>query len=127
MALIINPCTLFSCETLCPANINHKIVWRFRRISYRCLIFSLTQYMNSSGYPQRMIFKSLYLWNPTFRPLVFQTVNSFKSNNLRLKFKRFPPAGFKDIRTKTLYVCDKDSILLSNYLDFVKPLNSLKY
>ena len=41
------------------------------------------------------------------RPYMFQTVNSVRSNNLSLKYQRFTPSGFKDIRIRNIEVVEK--------------------
>ena len=41
----------------------------------------------------------LFLYNLTIRfprPLIFQTINSIRSNSLSLKYQRFTPSGCKD-------------------------------
>ena len=46
------------------------------------------------------------------RPLIFQTINSARANNLSLKYLRFPPSGSIDIGigkfefvAKTQFLC----------------------
>ena len=34
------------------------------------------------------------------RPLIFQTINSVRSNSLSLKYQRFTPSGCKDIEVR---------------------------
>ena len=45
------------------------------------------------------------------RPLIYQTMNNFRSIRLSLKYQRFTPSGCKDIGIR---VCDKNSVNLQN-------------
>ena len=47
--------------------------------------------------------------NVTRRPLIFQTINSVRSNNLCLKYPRFTPSGYRDkgIRLRVLHSLNK--------------------
>jgi len=44
--------------------------------------------------------------------LIFQTLNSIRSNNLILKYQRFSPEGWNKYRNKTIWVCGNNSIPL---------------
>jgi len=43
------------------------------------------------------------------RPLIFQAMNSIRSNNPSLKYQRFSPSGWKDLGNRK--VCDKTQFL----------------
>ena len=43
------------------------------------------------------------------KPLIFQTMNSVRSNNLSLKYSKCKPSGCKDIRIRKFEFCGKDT------------------
>ena len=46
------------------------------------------------------------------RPLIFQTINSVRSNSPSLKYQRSTPSGCEAIRGYKMWVCSKNSIPL---------------
>ena len=53
---------------------------------------------------QTQVFYFLSLQPKYRRPLIFQTMNSVRSNNLTLKYQKFTPLGCKDRRINTFTV-----------------------
>ena len=52
------------------------------------------------------------------RPLIFQTINSGRSNSLSLKYQRFKPSGCKDIGVnKFKFVAKTQFLSLNDSLD----------
>ena len=48
------------------------------------------------------------------RPLIFQTINSVRSNSLSLKYQRFTTSGCKDIGVRKCKFVAKTQFLFSN-------------
>ena len=42
--------------------------------------------------------------------IFFQTMNSFRSNSLCLKYERFTPSAGKDIEIRKFIICGKNSV-----------------
>ena len=60
--------------------------------------FKLFEKMNHEILPQKLWFSICYIFAAQYRrPLIFQTLNSVRSNNISLKYQRFTTLGFKDI------------------------------
>ena len=48
----------------------------------------------------------------SLRPLIFQTINSLRSNSLSLKYQRFTPSGCKDIGVRKCKFVAKPQFLI---------------
>ena len=55
------------------------------------------------------------------RPLIFQTINSGRSNSLSLKYQRFTPSGCKDIGVRKYKFVAKTQFLFSDFSFFRTP------
>ena len=63
----------------------------------------------------------LYFCNPIlYRPFIFQTMNSVRSNCLSLKYQRFVPSGCKDIGIRNFIKALEKGIHLIKKQDFEK-------
>ena len=67
------------------------------------------------------------IFTPQFRrPLIFQTFNSDRFNNLSLKYiKRFTPSGYKDMKVRKFYLVANTEFLWNRLLRF--PVLLLPY
>ena len=60
---------------------------------------------------QTLTVSPIHLSNRCRRPLIFQTMNSVKSNSLSLKYRRFTPSGCKDIEIRKFEFVAKTQFL----------------
>jgi len=65
--------------------------------------------------PQNLIFQFYIFATRCHKPLIFQTMNSVKSNSLNLKYRRFAPSGCKDIEIRKLGFVAKTQFLCKRF------------
>ena len=67
----------------------------------------------------KLWFSNYYIFTVQYRrPLIFQTLNSVRSNNFILKYQSFKPLGCNDIGIKSLSLRQKVNWVLATNSDF---------